>query len=173
MTTPPTPTVYHSRSRTTRRRLIVGGAVLVLVLAGFLIGRLAGGTSSSAAVPSAVSSAARSSAPVPSSSPSPSPVAASPVGVDAYRPIQAENPAAQNGVDFQDTADTGGGRNAGWIAAGDWLRYDEINFGSTPATQLVARVASGVGDGVNGRVDVRLDDQNAAPIGSLPVRNTG
>jgi hypothetical protein len=93
--------------------------------------------------------------------------------VDAYKPIQAESPAAQNGVDFQDTSDAGGGKNSGWTANGDWLRYDQINFGSTPATQMVARVASGVGDGVNGRVEIRLDDQNAAPIGTMPIRNTG
>ncbi len=170
-----TPTVYQSRSRTNRRRLLVIGAVAVLILAGFLIGKLAGGDSASGASPSsapppaaASASPAMSSAPVPS--PSPSPV---PGGVDAYQPIQAENPAAQNGVDFQDTADTGGGKNSGWTAAGDWLRYDRINFGSAAATQFVARVASGVGDGVNGRIEIRLDDRNAAPIGTMPVRNTG
>jgi hypothetical protein len=93
--------------------------------------------------------------------------------VDAYQPIQAESAAAQSGVEFQDTGDSGGGKNAGWIAGGDWLRFDQINFGDSPAVQLVARVASQVGDGVNGRMEVRLDDQNSAPIGSLPVRGTG
>jgi carbohydrate binding protein with CBM6 domain len=173
--TTPTPTVYQSRSRTNRRRFLIAGVVVVLVLAGFAFGRLAGGKPAASAAPASSSAAAPSAAASPAASPSASLSAAAPgpAGVDAYQPIQAEDPAAQNGVEFQDTADTGGGRNAGWIAAGDWLRYDRIDFGDTPATQLVARVASGAGDGVNGRMDIRLDDLNAAPVGSLPVHNTG
>jgi hypothetical protein len=76
-------------------------------------------------------------------------------------------------VEMQGTQDRGGGRNAGWIADGDWLRYDDIDFGAAPAVQFVARVASEVGDGVNGRVEIRLDDRDATPIGTLPATNTG
>jgi hypothetical protein len=174
--TTPTPTVYHSRSRTTRRRLLVFAAVLVLVLVGFLIGRLAVGESAAGSV--AASAPSSAGPPAPSSSPSPVPsptpsTPAIPVGVDAYQPIQAESAVAQSGVQFQDTEDEGGGKNAGWISNGDWLRFDQVNFGDTPATELIARVASEVGDGVDGRMDIRLDDQNNAPIGSLPVHGTG
>lgn len=169
-----TPTVYQSRSRTNRRRLLVIGAVLVVVVAGFLIGRQAGGPSASGAPAAPSSAPVLSPAPPPDSAPPAVPaVPAVPAGVDAYQPIQAENPAAQNGVDFQDTSDTGGGKNSGWTANGDWLRYDQIDFGPSPATQVVARVASGVGDGVNGRLEIRLDDQAAAPIGTMPIHNTG
>ncbi len=171
-----TPTVYRSRSRTNRRRFLVIGAVAAVVLTGFLIGKLTGGDSASGALPSSPPASAVTSPPPASAvastppAPSPSPV---PGGVDAYQPIQAEDAAARNGIDFQDTADVGGGKNSGWTAAGDWLRYDKIDFGPTPATQFVARVASGVGDGVNGRMEIRLDDQNAAPIGTMPIHNTG
>lgn len=172
MTTPPTPTVYQSRSRTTRKRIIVLGGVLALVLVGFLIGRLQGG-GSAAAGPAASRSAVPSSAapPPPSSAPPPSPT--TPIGVDAYSPIQAENAAALNGVGTEDTSDEGGGQNVGHVNRGDSIRFDTVNFGDTPATSFEARVASQVGDGVNGRVEIRIDSADNPPIGTLPINNTG
>jgi hypothetical protein len=173
--TTPTPTLYQSRSRTYRRRILIVAAVVALVLAGFLIGRLPDGSPAAGSGASPAPPAAAPSAPppaVPSSEAAP-PVPTGPAGVDAYAPIQAETPSAQSGVEFQDTTDTGGGKNAGWISNGDWLRFDTIDFGATAATGLTARVASAMADGVNGRMDIRLDDQNGAPIGSLPVKNTG
>ena len=171
--TTPTPTVYRSRWRTNRRRLLVTCAVLALVLIGFLVGRLQGGSPAAGSGPLPVPSSVAASSPTAPSQPPSRPAPAAPAGVDAYAPIQVETPAEQSGVEMQDTEDRGGGRNAGWIADGDWLRYDDIDFGAQPAVRMVARVASQAGDGVNGRVDIRLDDRGAAPIGSLPVTNTG
>jgi hypothetical protein len=173
MTPTPTPTVYRSRSRTTRRRLLVLSAVLALILAGFLVGRLQGGSpAAGSGVASSSPSLVPSSGP-PSVAPStPSPTTAK-VGVDAYAPIQAENASAQTGIEAQDTEDVGGGKNIGWVGNGDSLRFDTVNFGDAPATQLIARVASEVGDGVNGRMEIRIDSPGNAPIGSLPVKNTG
>ena len=37
--------------------------------------------------------------------------------------IEAESYAAMSGVQTENTADTGGGQNVGWIDAGDWLDY--------------------------------------------------
>jgi len=165
----PTPTTYHSRWRTNRRRLLVAAAVLVLVLVGVLIDRLRG---DAPAAGSAVVSTAPSS--TPSSDPPPPPSEPPPPGaVDAYQPIQAENAAALSGIDKQDTADQGGGQNVGWISNGDSMRLDAVNFGDTPAIQLVARVASDVGAGVNGRMEIRIDSPGNPPVGSLPVKNTG
>jgi hypothetical protein len=171
MTTTPTPTIYRSRWRTNRRRLVVAAAVLALVLAVFLIGRLRG---DSPAAGSAVVPAPSSPPPAPSSpAPAPEPSPSTPSGVDAYAPIQAENAAAQSGIEKQDTADEGGGQNVGWISNGDSMRFDAIDFGDKPATQLIARVASAVGDGVNGRMEIRIDSPANPPVGSLPIRNTG
>src|SRR6185436_5711528 len=94
-------------------------------------------------------------------------------GRDAYGTIQAESYNANSGVQVETTSDTGGGQNIGWLANGDWARYDNVNFGSTAAHQFSARVASGAAGGVSGLVEVRLDNVNNAPIGSFAIANTG
>jgi beta-glucanase (GH16 family) len=103
----------------------------------------------------------------PPSSPPPNPGP----GVNAYSPIQAEAFNAQSGV--QTEACSEGGQNIGWLRGGDWARYDNVNFGSTPARDFVARVASGAGGGVSGLIEVRLDSLSNPPIGSFAVGNTG
>jgi beta-glucanase (GH16 family) len=94
-------------------------------------------------------------------------------GRDAYALIQAESFNAQSGVGVENTSDTGGGQNIGWLANGDWARYDNVNFGSTPPRDFLARVASGAPAGVSGLVEVRIDNVNNPPIGSFAVANTG
>lgn len=92
---------------------------------------------------------------------------------DAYSAIQAESYNSQSGTSTETTTDTGGGQNIGALANGDWALYQSVNFGSTAATQLVGRVASGAGSGVSGLVEVRLDNRTNAPIGRFEVGNTG
>jgi hypothetical protein len=170
--TTPTPTVYRSRSRTARQRLLIAAVVVALVLAGFLVGRLQGGsTARGAAVPS-TSPAPRSDSPSPSPPPPTSAAPAAPVGIDAYSPIQAENAVAQQGTGVQDTGDEGGGKNVGWVNGGDWLQFDSINFGDAAPAQMVARVASDVQNDVS-RMEIRIDSPSNPPIGSLPIHNTG
>ncbi|MGW5051264.1 glycoside hydrolase family 16 protein [Actinokineospora sp. NPDC004072] len=94
-------------------------------------------------------------------------------GGSAYSTIQAEAYHQQSGVEVETTTDTGGGRNIGWLANGDWALYRGIDFGSTPARQFSARVASGAGAGVSGLVEVRLDSRSNPPVGSFAVGNTG
>jgi hypothetical protein len=168
----PTPTVYHSRSRTNRKRIIVVAAVLVLVLVGFLIGKLQGGSPAAGSARTSASSSA-AAAPSPSDPPSPTAAPPAPTGVDAYAPIQAEGADALTGVDKEDTGDQGGGQDVGWICKGDSMRFDDIDFGGTPATSFEARLASAVGDGVNGRVEIRVDSADSPPVGTLPIAGTG
>jgi beta-glucanase (GH16 family) len=94
-------------------------------------------------------------------------------GRDAYATIQAESANAQSGTQTEPTSDAGGGQNVGWIANGDWLRFDNVNFGGNPGRQFNARVASGAAGGVSGLVEVRLDNPGSAPIGSFAIGNTG
>lgn len=93
--------------------------------------------------------------------------------VSAYSTIQAASYSAQNGTQTETTTDTGGGEDVGWIANGDWLAYDDVDFGSTGATQFVARVASGAASGISGLVQVALDSPTATPVGSFSIASTG
>ena len=92
---------------------------------------------------------------------------------DAYSAIQAESYDSQSGTSTETTTDTGGGQNIGSLANGDWAVYKGVNFGSTAATQFVARVASGAAGGVSGLVEVRLDSSTSTPVGSFSIANTG
>ncbi|GAA1752116.1 glycosyl hydrolase [Luedemannella helvata] len=94
-------------------------------------------------------------------------------GRDAYATIQAESFNAQSGVVVEATSDTGGGQNIAYLANGDWVRFDNVNFGSTTPRTFSARVASGAAGGISGLVEVRLDSVSNAPIGSFAIANTG
>ncbi|MFF6779471.1 carbohydrate-binding protein [Streptomyces sp. NPDC012510] len=92
---------------------------------------------------------------------------------DAYSAIQAESYNSQSGTLTETTTDTGGGQNIGSLANGDWALFQNVAFGSTAATQFVARVASGANSGVSGLVEVRLDSRTSTPIGSFSIGTTG
>ena len=109
----------------------------------------------------------------PSTSPSTSPSSSAGGGGSAYTPIQAEGANAQSGTHTETTSDTGGGLDVAQLSNGNWLRFDGIDFGSTPATQFYGRVASGAAGGVSGLVEVRLDSVTAPVIGSFAIANTG
>jgi hypothetical protein len=178
MTTPasPPPGVYHSRSRVTRNRVAFAAAGLALVLLGYLIGRLQGDshTPAAAAPPPATSSPA-GSAPAsaqPPSPPSSPPTTPAPGGTDAYSVIQAEAASGQQGTQVQETEDSGGGQNVGWIGNGDWLRFDDVDFGDQPARTFAARVAADTDDD-GGRIEVRIDSPGNEPAGTLKIEDTG
>jgi hypothetical protein len=161
-------TVYRSRSRTTRNLLLIAAAVVALVLVGFLIGRRQDDPPALSAPPPP--STASSAAPPP---PSPSPTPPVPGARDAYRPLQVEDAAAASGMEMQDTADEGGGRNAGWINNGDWLRFDGVDFGADPPTQVNLRVAADVPPELGGRLEIRLDSPDGEPSAVLETSGTG
>lgn len=109
----------------------------------------------------------------PSTTPPTTTPPANPGNRDAYGTIQAESFNAQSGTQTETSSDTGGGQDVGWLANGDWLQFNGVNFGSSAAHQFNARVASGAAGGVSGLVEVRLDNVNNAPIGSFALANTG
>jgi beta-glucanase (GH16 family) len=90
---------------------------------------------------------------------------------NAYATIEAESYNGQGGT--QTEACSEGGSDVGWIANGDWLQFNNVDFGGSAAHTFNARVASGAAGGVSGLVEVRLDSRSNAPIGSFAVANTG
>jgi len=65
------------------------------------------------------------------------------------------------------------GNQAAQLTNGDYLEYNNVNFGSAGSSQFDARVASGAAGGVSGLVEVVLDNPNNGPVGSFAVANTG
>jgi hypothetical protein len=110
--------------------------------------------------------------PLPTPTRTPTPSAGG--GVSATSTIQGESFNAKSAQPRTEaTTDSGGGLNVGFIGNGDWLQYNNVNFGSTPLRQFIARVASGAGSGVSGLVEVHLDNLNNPAIGSFAIANTG
>jgi hypothetical protein len=174
MTIPASPPagVYHSRSRVTRNRLALAGAGLALVLLGYVIGRLQGGSDTPAAAAPPPVAVASSAPAIASPSPSPSVKPPPPGGLDAYSVLQAEAADGQQGTESQATEDEGGGQNVGWIGNGDWLRFDDVEFGDQPATKFSARIASDTDDR-GGRIEVRFDSPANDTAGTLTIEDTG
>ncbi|GAA2857236.1 hypothetical protein Acy02nite_66510 [Actinoplanes cyaneus] len=167
--TQPTPTVYRTRSWTNRNRALIGAGGLALLLVGYGLGRWQDSPSQTPAAAAEQQPVTPSTAP--SSAPAePTPTTPAPTPVK-YQVLQAESANELAGIQAQDTEDTGGGQNVGWISRGDHLRFDSFVFGDVPATKAKFRVASAAG--VSGRVQLRLDTPDADPVGELSVSNTG
>ncbi|MEO3784518.1 carbohydrate-binding protein [Actinocorallia sp. B10E7] len=110
----------------------------------------------------------------PSHSPKPSP-SASDGSKAPWTPVlvQAESYSDQSGVRTDLSQDIGGTEYIGWLADGDWVRYDKVDFGPEGPKKLIARVSSGGGDKAGGRIEIRLDSPDAAPLATVPVSDTG
>jgi hypothetical protein len=112
--------------------------------------------------------------PSPTQSVSPTqPASAAPGTRDAFTVIQAGSYTAQAGARAERCSDVGGGQDVGYLAQGDWLAYDMVDFGSVGATQFFLRFASDLPAGMSGAVEVRLDALDHSPVLSVPVANTG
>ncbi|BFU42599.1 carbohydrate-binding protein [Krasilnikovia sp. MM14-A1004] len=109
----------------------------------------------------------------PTTSPTTTPPTTTPPGGtrDAYALTEAESFNASNGVAAEACLE--GGQDVASVGNGDWLQYDNVDFGAGGVRDFVARVASGAASGVSGLVEVRLDSRSNAPIGSFAVANTG
>ncbi len=62
-----------------------------------------------------------------------------------------------------------GGECLGFIAPGDWVRYDGVDFGRS-ASELELRAASAT---AGGRIEVRLESPQGELLGACAVPNTG
>ena len=82
--------------------------------------------------------------------------------------VQAESYAAHSGAQVEGTGDADGGDNVGWLAAGDWLRYDNV---PVTGAGLTARIASDSAAG--GSIELHLGSQTGALLATFPVARTG
>ncbi len=89
----------------------------------------------------------------------------------AYTQRQAESFNSQSGTQTESTSDTGGGLNVGYITPGDWLAYDNVDFGSTSPATVTTRIASGAT--VGGSIQYRLDGTTGPVVATVPVNPTG
>jgi beta-glucanase (GH16 family) len=90
---------------------------------------------------------------------------------DAYAQIQAESYNAASAVQVETCSE--GGQDVGYLGNGDWLQFNNVNFGTGGVRDFVGRVASGAGNAVSGLVEVRVDSRSNAPIGSFALASTG
>lgn len=82
------------------------------------------------------------------------------------RLIQAESYFAMNGVQLEPTTDANGGQNVGYIDAGDWMAYQNINFPTTGSYRIEYRVA-----GNGGRVSLDLN-AGSIQLGAIDLPTT-
>ena len=63
-----------------------------------------------------------------------------------------------------------GGIFVGWINDGEWIAFENVNFGTSGLDVAKAHYASGEADGV---MTIRLDDPHGRAIGSCNLHATG
>jgi hypothetical protein len=85
--------------------------------------------------------------------------------------VQAEAWSAQSGTRTENTGDTGGGKNVGWLANGDWMRYDNVDLGTAGSLSAALRIAAASHAG--GKVELHADAQDGELLASFPVGYTG
>lgn len=81
----------------------------------------------------------------------------------AYPRIEAESFSSMSGIQFENANTT-----IGYIDAGDWIAYSNIDFGAGP-NSIVMRVAK---NSSGGRLELRIDDLNGPLIGTFTPEST-
>jgi beta-glucosidase len=92
-------------------------------------------------------------------------------GGNAYTQHQGEAFSSQSGTMVETTTDTGGGQNVGFITPGDWLAYDNVDFGAGSPATVTTRIADGAT--VGGTIQYRLDSTTGTVIATVTVNPTG
>ncbi|UAC01836.1 DUF1996 domain-containing protein [Dactylosporangium vinaceum] len=86
--------------------------------------------------------------------------------------VRAVEYAAQHGARTENTTDAGGGRNVGWLADGDWLRYDGVDLGAAGPLTTSVRMAAAYPDRT-GAVELHLDAADGPLLAAVPATATG
>lgn len=100
-------------------------------------------------------------------SPTPGPISSC-AEVTLPNTIQAEAYCDMSGIKTENTSDTGGGQNVGYIDTGDWLKYD-VNIPAAGTYTVSYRVAAAAAGGV-----IQLENAGGTPVyGTVNVPATG
>lgn len=83
--------------------------------------------------------------------------------------LQAEAASVNNGMTVETTTDTGGGQNMGYVDAGDYLVWNNVNFPTTGQYTIEYRVASG---GSGGTISSDLN-AGTTQFGNSAIPGTG
>jgi beta-glucosidase len=94
-----------------------------------------------------------------------------PATQNPYNVIGAAYYDQQQGTLLERCTDSGCGQNVGWIANGDYLAYDGVDFGSTAPASVITRIASG--STASGTIEYRLDSPTGTLIATAQASNTG
>ncbi|MBN8430997.1 carbohydrate-binding protein [Microbulbifer salipaludis] len=74
-----------------------------------------------------------------------------------------------SGVQTEATSDAGGGQNVGYIDAGDWMAYHDINVKTAGTYQVEFRIAAETGGG-----SISLEqNEGTTVLGTINVQATG
>jgi beta-glucosidase len=93
-----------------------------------------------------------------------------PPGRDARDTLRGESFTGQSGTQLEPCTEAGCGQDVGWVSPGDYLYFDDLDFGASAPTQLSARIAS---DQSSGTMEVRLDALDGPVVARLPCAPTG
>lgn len=88
----------------------------------------------------------------------------------AFVRIEAEDFDDSQGVQTQQTSDTGGGENVGFITNGNYLVFNNVDF-EEGAQSIEARIASNAN--FTGTMDIRLGSLTGNSIATISFGNTG
>ncbi len=100
----------------------------------------------------------------PTSAPTPTPSSDT---RSAFTQMEAESYNTQSGIQTESCGE--GGQNIGYIENGDYVVYNNVDFGNG-ATSFQARVASATS---GGNIEIRLDSSTGTLIGTCSVSGTG
>ena len=110
-------------------------------------------------------SASHVAAPTPAPLPTPSPASSA---WSPYNPIEAENYSSQNGIRTQ-MIDDAGNRTVGYIESGDYLVFNNIDFGTAATGFQVSASSANSG----GNIEIRLDSESGTLVGTCAISGTG
>lgn len=88
--------------------------------------------------------------------------------LNPYSTLEAESFSGQSGIQSETCSE--GGSDIGFIENGDYIVYNNVDFGTSGASSFQARVASNTS---GGNIEIRLDSSTGTLVGTCPVAGTG